>query len=126
MLTAGEVAGLIVAVFWAILVSFVVVMLIKLARLLNQTTRMVAELNKRVVPLLDDVSVTVTETNRRLAGAEAISDDAKVVSGNLARLTAVLNLLVTTPVLKLAALAAGVRGAVAARRRPELEKGRGR
>ena len=36
MLTGGQLAGLIVAVFWAILVSFLGLVLLKLARLLQE------------------------------------------------------------------------------------------
>src|SRR5690606_40719166 len=51
MLTAGEVAGLIVALFWAILTCFLAMVLVKLARLLTETTKMVSELSDRVLPL---------------------------------------------------------------------------
>ncbi|MFF4989807.1 DUF948 domain-containing protein [Streptosporangium saharense] len=115
-LTAGEVAGLIVAMAWAILVSFLAVALVKLARLLTETTKMVSELGERVVPLLEDVTVTVSETNRQLVAVEAIARDVKQVSGHAAKISDVTQTLVTGPLIKLAALTHGVRRALSARR----------
>ncbi|MFI0421969.1 DUF948 domain-containing protein [Spongiactinospora sp. 9N601] len=129
MLTAGEVAGLVVAMFWAILVCFLAMVLVKVARLLNETTKMVSELGDRVAPLLDDVTATVGEANRRLVAVEAISTDVKQVSGHLARLSAIASTLVTGPLIKVSALGHGVRRAAAARRDPHrrpLEAGRRR
>jgi uncharacterized protein YoxC len=115
MLTAGEVAGLIAAMFWAILVCFLAMVLVKVARLLNETTKMVSELSERVLPLLDDVSVTVAETNRQLVAVEAIATDVKQVSGHLAKVSGVASTLFTGPLIKISALGYGVRRAIEAR-----------
>lgn len=118
-LTAGEVAGLIVAVFWAILVCFLAFVLIKLARLLTQSTKMVAELGERVGPLLDDVSYTVNEANRQLVAVEAIAENMKHASGDMAKLTGVASTIVAGPLVKLSSIAHGVKAAVG-RRRPRM------
>ncbi|GII95312.1 DUF948 domain-containing protein [Sinosporangium siamense] len=130
MLTAGEVAGLVVAMFWAILVCFLAMVLVKLARLINETTKMVSEMSERVAPLLDDVSATVTETNRRLVTVDAITEDVKRVSGHVAQVSDLASTVFTGPLIKLSAFAYGVRQAIAARRsggrspaRPVLRQG---
>jgi len=115
MLSAGEVAGLIAAMFWAILVCFLVMVLVKLARLLNETTKMVAELSERVVPLIEDVTLTVTEANRQLAAVEAITMDVKQVSAHAAKLSGLTQSLVTGPLIKISALGHGVRRAIEAK-----------
>ncbi|MEZ0077322.1 DUF948 domain-containing protein [Planotetraspora sp. GP83] len=117
MLTAGEVAGLIVAMFWAILVCFMAVVLVRLARLLAETTKTVAELSDRVVPLLEDVSQTVSETNRQLVTVEAIAHNMRDVSGDMVKITGVASALLTGPVIKISALGHGIRAAIAGRRR---------
>lgn len=117
MLTAGEVAGLIVAMAWAILVCFMAVVMVRLARLLTETTKMVSQLGDRVVPLLEDVSAAVGETNRQLVAIEAITRDVKQVSGHVAKVSDITQNLVTGPLIKVAALGHGVRRAVGARRR---------
>ncbi|MEU9836716.1 DUF948 domain-containing protein [Streptosporangium sp. NPDC048047] len=116
MLTAGEVAGLMVAMFWAILVCFLAVVLVRLARLLTQTSKMVSELGDRVVPLLEDMTATVGEANRRLVAVEAIAEDVKQVSGHVAKVSDVTQTLITGPLIKVAALGHGVRRALGARR----------
>jgi hypothetical protein len=124
MLTAGEVAGLIVATFWAILVCFMAVVLTRLARLLTETTKMVADLGERVVPLLEEMGHTVSETNRQLVAVEAITENVKDVSGNMARITGVASTLLTGPVIKVAALRHGVRAAIARRERRAIGRRR--
>ncbi|MFI6512817.1 DUF948 domain-containing protein [Streptosporangium sp. NPDC050855] len=118
MLTAGEVAGLIAAMAWAILVCFMAVALVRLIRLLTETTKMVSQLGDRVVPLLEDVSAAVGETNRQLVALEAITKDVKQVSGHVARVSDVTQNLVTGPMIKVAAFTHGLRRALGARRRP--------
>ncbi|MEU4546107.1 DUF948 domain-containing protein [Nonomuraea dietziae] len=118
MLTAGELAGLIVAMGWAILVCFLAMVLVKLARLLRETTKLVSDLNNRVVPLLEDMSMTVNEANRQLVTVEAITRDVKQVSGHAAKLSAVTQTIFTGPLIRVSALSHGVRRAIEARRHP--------
>ncbi|GAA0981076.1 DUF948 domain-containing protein [Acrocarpospora macrocephala] len=123
MLTAGEVAGLIVALFWAILVCFLAFVLVKLARLLVETTKMVSELGERVGPLLEDVSFTINETNRQLVAVEAIAENMKHASGDMAKLTGVASSIVAGPIVKISSIAHGVKAALT-RRRPRMIGGR--
>ncbi|MFF0768704.1 DUF948 domain-containing protein [Nonomuraea wenchangensis] len=116
MLTAGEVAGLIAATGWVVLVCVLAMVLVKLARLLKETTKAVTELNNRLTPLLDDVTLTVNETNRQLMAVEAIAKDVKQVSGHAARLSAVTDTMFTGPLIKVSSLGYGVRRAIEARR----------
>ncbi|MGW0810114.1 DUF948 domain-containing protein [Nonomuraea sp. NPDC002799] len=116
MLTAGEVAGLIAATGWVVLVCVLSMVLVKLARLLTETSKAVSELNDRLTPLLDDMSVTVNETNRQLIAVEAIAKDVKQVSGHAAKLSAVTQTMFTGPLIKVSSLGYGVRRAIEARR----------
>ncbi|MDP4508089.1 DUF948 domain-containing protein [Nonomuraea turcica] len=116
MLTAGEVAGLIAATGWIVLVCVLAMVLVKLARLLTETTKAVSDLNNRLTPLLDDLSVTVSETNRQLIAVEAIAEDVKQVSGHAAKLSAVTQTVFTGPLIKVSSLTYGVRRAIEARR----------
>lgn len=117
MLSAGELAGLLVAIFWAVLVCFMAVVLLRLTRLLNETTKSVAELSDRLAPLLDDMGRTVSEANRRLAEAEVISDNVRTASGDLVKITGAVSMLFAIPLIKVSALWHGMRAALAVRRR---------
>ncbi|MFI6505557.1 DUF948 domain-containing protein [Nonomuraea typhae] len=123
VLTAGEVAGLIAATGWIVLVCVLAMVLVKLARLLTETTKMVSDLNERVVPLLEDVTLTVNETNRQLLAVEAITKDVKQVSSHAAKLSAITETVFTGPLIKISALSHGVRKAIQARR-PRRQVGR--
>ncbi|GAA4530997.1 MULTISPECIES: DUF948 domain-containing protein [Nonomuraea] len=116
MLTAGEVAGLIAATGWVVLVCVLTMALLKLARLLTETTKAVSELNARLTPLLDDMSLTVNETNRQLVAVESIARDVKQVTGHAARLSAVTQTVFTGPLIKVSSLSYGVRRAIEARK----------
>ncbi|MEV4898791.1 DUF948 domain-containing protein [Nonomuraea sp. NPDC050547] len=125
VLTAGEVAGLIAATGWIVLVCVLAMVLVKLARLLTETTKMVSDLSERVVPLLEDVSVTVNEANRQLVAVEAITKDVKQVSSHAAKLSGVTQTIFTGPLIKVSALSYGVRRAIQARRpRPRVRRHR--
>jgi hypothetical protein len=130
MLTAGEVAGLIAATGWIVLVCVMATVLVKLARLLTETTKAVSDLNDRLAPLLDDVSVTVNETNRQLVAVEAIAKDVKQVTGHAVKLSGVTQTMFTGPLIKVSALGHGVRRAIESRRttrpRPPARQGRPR
>ncbi|MFI6902227.1 DUF948 domain-containing protein [Nonomuraea sp. NPDC050394] len=115
VLTAGEVAGLIAATGWIVLVCVLAMVLVKLARLLTETTKMVSDLSERVVPLLEDVTVTVNEANRQLVAVEAITKDVKQVSSHAAKLSGVTQTIFTGPLIKVSALSYGVRRAIQAR-----------
>ena len=66
MLTGGELAALIVAVAWAILVVFLAVVLVKLGRVLTEATTLVSGVSAQTVPLLGEVR---RAGRRRASGA---------------------------------------------------------
>ena len=66
--SGGEVAGILVAVFWAILVSFLAVALARLAQTLRATTKLVADVTDQAVPLLADASALSTTVASTFGG----------------------------------------------------------
>lgn len=116
MLTGGQVAGLIVAVFWAILVSFLAYTLLRLARLLGQATEAVAELGDRVAPLLDDMTSTVAQANEQLGRMDLVTRSMGSVSQNAAAVTTTVTSIVSGPLVKAAAFSYGVRKVIGGKR----------
>lgn len=116
MLTGGQLAGLIVAVFWAILVCFLAYVLVRVARLLNETTKIVAEVGERTGPLLDDVSATVAAANTQLVRVDAITANAVTTSENVSRISSLLRAILDGPLVRLASLVFGLRSALGSRR----------
>jgi uncharacterized protein YoxC len=112
MLTGGQVAGLIVAVFWAILVCFLALVLLRLARLINEMTKMVAGLGDQAGPLLGDMAKTVEQANEQLGRIDLITRDMAGVSRNASAVSTVVTSVVGGPLVKAAAFSYGVRRAL--------------
>ncbi|MFE5855246.1 DUF948 domain-containing protein [Streptomyces sp. NPDC056500] len=111
-MTGGEVAGILVAVFWAILVSFLAVVLVRLAQTLRATTRLVTEVTEQAVPLLTDASATVRSAQTQLDRVDAIATDVQEVTSNASALSTTVASTFGGPLVKVAAFGYGVRRAM--------------
>jgi hypothetical protein len=106
------VAGLIVAVFWAILVSFLAVVLVRLAQALRQATRLVADITEQAVPLLGEASAAVRSAHTQLDRVDTITSDVAEVTANASALSTTVASTFGGPLVKVAAFGYGVRRAV--------------
>jgi hypothetical protein len=106
------VAGLIVAVFWAILVSFLAVVLVRLAQTLRRTTELVAGVTERAVPLLGEATAAVRAANAQLDRVDMITADVREVTANASALSSTVATTFGGPLVKVAAFGYGVRRAV--------------
>ncbi|RCV47716.1 DUF948 domain-containing protein [Marinitenerispora sediminis] len=126
MLTGGEVAALIAAVVWAVLVAFLCVALVRLTRLLAETTRAVAEFGERARPLLDDMAATVQRANTSLERVEEITANVATTTEDVSSVTALTRSVVTGPLVKAASFSYGVRRVLGQRRALALVRTRRR
>ncbi|HEU5030759.1 MAG TPA: DUF948 domain-containing protein [Spirillospora sp.] len=115
MLTGGQLAGLIVAVFWAVLVAFVALTLLRLARLLGEASKLVRDLGDQAAPLLDDMTTTVKRANEQLGRTDVITKQVAGVTQNVSAVTTVMTSVVGGPLVKAAAFSYGVRKALSSR-----------
>ncbi|MGW6938472.1 DUF948 domain-containing protein [Streptomyces xanthophaeus] len=111
-MSGGEVAGILVAVFWAILVSFLAVVLVRLAQVLKATTKLVADVTDQAVPLLADASTTVRSARTQLDRVDAIASDVQEVTSNASALSSTVASAFGGPLVKVAAFGYGVRKAL--------------
>ncbi|MFG3348938.1 DUF948 domain-containing protein [Streptomyces sp. NPDC048018] len=125
-MTGGEVAGILVAVFWAILVSFLAVVLVRLAQTLKATTRLVADVTEQAVPLLADASATVRSAQTQLDRVDAIASDVQEVTSNASALSTTVASTFGGPLVKVAAFGYGVRKALGGRGRQDAPAATGR
>ena len=121
-LSGGEVAGLIVAVFWAVLVCFIGYVLIKLGNVVGETGKLVAGVTDETVPLLTEVRTSVIHVNAELERVDAITANVQNVTTNVSALTAVFAATLGSPVIKVAAFSYGVRRALGDRREADVRK----
>jgi len=129
-MNVAELAALIAAVFWALLVCVGAVVLLRLGRFLSESTRLMAELRERGDVLLqraqvavDGAQAAVDRASRQLDQTESVTASMDELGTGMAELagqvTALAGLgrmIADGPVGRTAALAYGVRHAVGLRR----------
>jgi len=120
--SAGAVVGLVFAIFFAIGVIFLYFVLLRLAEVLKEATKLVAGIADQTVPLLGEVTTTVVTTNAQLARVDTITENVANVSGNASALASTFSATVGGPMIKAAAFSYGVRSALANRRKADVEK----
>lgn len=110
-MTGGDIAGLIAAGIFAVLVGLLTIPLIKLGRVLDETSRSIRELTEHTTPLLDETAETIASTNAQLQRVDQITGNVADISGNVSALVALVAATVGGPLIKLAGFSAGVRAA---------------
>jgi uncharacterized protein YoxC len=103
--SGGDIAAIIAASAFALFVLFTAIPLIKLGRLLDETSASVRELSDTAAPLLTGLTETVTETNKQLARIDVITENAAEISQNVSSLVATFTSAVGSPLVKLAGYA---------------------
>ncbi len=115
---AGEIAGLIAAVAFVVLVALCAVPLLKLGRVLEELRLAIRDMGHNSVPILQELRGTVQATNEEIGKLALVTEDvAKVsanavaVTDNAAKLTTAFRSTLGGPMIKAAALTYGVRQA---------------
>ena len=122
MLTGGQVAGLIVAVFFAIAVVVLSIILFKLGKVLEETQRLVSGITDKTVPLLGEVTTSVTHVNQELVRVDAITANVQSMTGNVSALTSLFAATLGSPIIKVAAFSYGVRSVAHKRQEKDVNK----
>lgn len=115
-MTVGDVAGLISALAFVLLVGFLAVPLLKLGRLIDEAKLSVRDLSAGTLPLLSEVTTTVAATNQQLEKVDTITTNVADVSTNVSALTALFSATLGSPLVKVAAFTYGVRQAAKGRK----------
>jgi hypothetical protein len=115
-LSGGEVAGLIAAAAFVGFVAVSAVVLLKLGGLLDETRLVIKGVGDETVPLISEVTTTVSTTNAQLVRVDAITSNVQTATTNVSALTAVLAATLGGPAVKVAAFSYGVRRALSAGR----------
>jgi hypothetical protein len=121
-MSVGDVAGLIAAIAFVLLVGALAVPLLKLGGVLDETRGMIKGVSEETVPLLHEVTTTVVTTNAQLVRVDAITSNVQSATGNVSALTAVLAATFGGPVVKVAAFSYGVRIALSGKSARRTER----
>jgi uncharacterized protein YoxC len=133
---AGEIAGLIAAIAFAMLVLILAVPILKLGRTVDAATQAINDLNDRTGPLLGSVQETVENANTalgqvqisldgvnvQLAKVDTMTSHAQNVTASVANLATIVSAAAANPLIKVASFGYGLRKASVARRRAEDER----
>ena len=121
-MTGGEIAGLIAAVAFVLLVGVLAIPLVKLGKVLDEAGRLIEGVSTQTVPLLQEVTVSVTQVNAELTRVDTITSHVQEVSGNVAAITSLFSATFGGPLVKAAAFSYGVRRVLRDRDRADVEK----
>jgi len=115
-MSVGDVAGLIAAIAFAILVILMAVPLLKLGRVLDETRTTIKGISDSTVPLIGEVTTTVGQANEQMDKIDTITTNAAQITTNASALTALFAATLGSPIVRVAAFTYGVRQAVGGRR----------
>jgi uncharacterized protein YoxC len=121
-LSGGQVAGLIVAVFWGVLVCFLAYVLVKLGRVIGETAKLINGVADQTVPLLGEVTTSVVQVNAELTRVDAIAANVEEISGNAKAMTSLFAATLGSPIIKVAAFSYGVRRAMKNKQEQDVRK----
>ena len=122
MVDVGDVVGLVFAVFFAILVLVLCFLLVRLTKVIDETRKLVEGITDKTVPLLTEVTGTVTHVNEELVRVDAITANVQSITANASSLTSLFAATLGSPVVKVAAFSYGVRRAAGKRNEADLTK----
>src|SRR5690625_3765850 len=110
-MSVGEVAGLIAAIVFAILVGLSAIPILKLGKVFDSARDSIREVNVHTLPVLDESALTSALTYVQLEKVDTITPHAADVTENVWALTALFWDTIRSPVVKIAAFTYGVRQA---------------
>jgi uncharacterized protein YoxC len=110
-LDGGDVALIVLSAFWGLLVLFLCIVLVNTFRVLESTKMMIDALREETVPILHEVKGSVERTNRELDRVDGMLVAADEVVGRVRRVSKLVEDAVSSPLVKLIGLGAGLRKA---------------
>ena len=114
LMGGGDIAGLIAAGVFAVLVGLLAIPLVKLGRVFDEAGTAIRDLGRNVTPLLDEATTTISETNKQLARVDTITKGVAEATGNVSSLIALTAATVGGPLIKIAGFSAAVKVALGA------------
>ncbi|MEO8292317.1 MAG: DUF948 domain-containing protein [Actinomycetota bacterium] len=107
--TGGDVALIILAAFWALLVGFLCYVLVATVSVLQSTKVLVDTMREETVPLLREVKTSVERTNRELDRVDGMLESAGAVMGKVEKISGLVEQAVASPLVKVLSVGAGLR-----------------
>ncbi|MET4003794.1 MULTISPECIES: DUF948 domain-containing protein [Arthrobacter] len=117
-MSGGDIAGLIAAGVFAILVALLAVPILKLGKVFEEIRITIKQIGDGTTPLIEEVTATVATTNTQLGKVDSISNNVSDATANISALSALVAATIGSPLIKVAAFSYGVRQAFSGRSKP--------
>ncbi|MGO4385273.1 DUF948 domain-containing protein [Specibacter sp. RAF43] len=117
-MTGGDIAGLIAAGVFAVLVALLAVPIFKLGKVFDEIRVTIKSIGEGTTPLIDEVTATVATTNTQLTKVDGISNNISDATANISALSSLVAATIGSPLIKIAAFSYGVREALSGRNKP--------
>ncbi|WP_404291513.1 DUF948 domain-containing protein [Glutamicibacter arilaitensis] len=111
-MSGSDIAGLIAAGVFAILVALLAVPIIKLGKVFDELRNSIKDLSEGTTPLIGEVANTVATTNDQLKRVDAITSNVSDASANVSALSSLVAATVGKPLIKITAFTSGVQAAI--------------
>ena len=121
-MTGSDIAGLIAAGVFAVLVAILAVPIFKLGKVFDEIRVTIKQSADGTTPLIDEVTTTVATTNTQLTKVDDISNNISDATANISALSSLFAATLGSPLIKVAAFSYGVRQAFAGRNKPRRAK----
>lgn len=115
-MSAGEIAGVVAAGGFVLLVLLLAVPLLKLGKTLDEATLALRKAHEGAAPLLSEAKTTLAQVNTQLDQVDGIARGVNSMTTNAAALTSIVASTVGSPLIKVAAFSYGVRKSLSGRR----------
>jgi uncharacterized protein YoxC len=107
--SAGDWALVILAVFWAVLVLFLSLVLVAVFRMIEAIKQLIDGIRTETVPLLSEVRTTVVSVNQELERVDGLMVAAGNIAKSVQRLGGIVEHTLGNPLVKAAAYGAGAK-----------------
>jgi uncharacterized protein YoxC len=108
----AEIAALIAAGAFAVLVIFTVIVLLKVSRLLDAASATIRETGETVIPLLTELTETTKSTNKQLEKIDVITDNVVDATSNLSSLISSFTTTIGGPLMRVGEIVRSVSGLI--------------
>jgi uncharacterized protein YoxC len=108
----GGIAAIVAAIAWAVLALILVIVMFTLARVLESTKMLIDGIRQETVPLLSEVTTTVSSVNKELERVDGMMESAGNIVRSAEGVASVVERAVSSPLVKLASFGAGASRAI--------------
>ena len=106
--SAGNVALIVLAAFWALLVLGLCLVLVNTFNVLTSTKMLIDGIREETVPLLSEVRNSVSKTNRELDRVDGMLESAGSIMARVEKISLLVEQAASGPLVRIIALGAGL------------------